>query len=252
MARINLETEARFIDELRELETPFSSRAEAADAFETNGAEHLSVDELEKVKLEKILQVLRHPVLDHLIDKGKITFAMIKPHANEGMGLSEDDDQATTELIQEIGEERVKFSLPFMFTHHAVERFYGPIRKAMRKKQIEKPTEDEKTVWDQIMNYFPSGPVTFLLVYVEEGNAVQWLMDITGKTLPEENDPDSIRKRHMLNSDGSYALSLPNNLIHRSSSIDEVKREVDVLANILEESLENQADKSLTLSSPPA
>ena len=229
MARINTETEARFVDELRGLQTPFSSRAEAAEAFETNGAEHLSVDELERVKLEKILQVLRHPVLDHLIDKGQITFAMIKPHADEGKGLSNNDDEAAMGLIREIGEERAVFQLPFKFTKRDVERFYGPHKNEFEARKVKKPTDNERTVWDQIMHYYPSGPVTFLLVYVPEGSAVEWLTDITGPTLPKKKDPDSIRKRH--------GAKLPNNYVHRSSSIPEVKREVDVLANIIEKSI---------------
>lgn len=233
MTRIESRAESNYIAGLSSLDVPFATRAEADAALRINGEEKLELDALEREKLEKIVRVLRHPVLEHLINKGRITFAMIKPHADQGKDLSEDDEVAAKMLMAEIGEKNIIFSLPFRFTHEHVEKFYGPLKRKLSKKRGDNPNVEETNVWDQIMNFYTSGPTTLLLVHKNSGGVVEWLMSLSGPTVPSEDDTETIRGKHF--------IELPNNLVHRSSSISEVKREVKVLANILDQTLANHA-----------
>src|SRR3990167_531688 len=100
---IEARAEREFVTSLQALEVPFKTRHEAGEALKINGEEKIELDELEREKLQKIVQILRHPGLQSLIERGKITLAMIKPQAYDGRDLPSDDDQATKALISKIG-----------------------------------------------------------------------------------------------------------------------------------------------------
>lgn len=220
---------------LRSIDKPhsFSNRSMADQTLEGLRNESLALGDLEKKKLKEIRQMLSNPELESLIDEGNVTLAVIKPHANAGKNLPENDEDAAAKLIDEIGQDNVIFSFSTRFNEDQVDDFYGG-----EKEKLSSVTSGSgESAWDSIVKFTPSGPVTFLLIYREEGNAVEWWRERMGKTQPKLADPDSIR--------GKYAIqeNLPNNLTHGSDSIESVKREVGHLRNVVAY-IEQKADKS--------
>lgn len=209
-----------------QIDTPqaFSTRRKASETIHGLQERSVNLDQLEQVKLAKIKELLEHPELQNLIDENKITLGIIKPHANEGKNLPTDDDEAAKVLLNEIGEENVVFTFSTQLTGNQVGSFYGDVKQ--RYSQITTNTQGQ-TVWDTIYNFGQSGPLTFLLIYKEEGNAIEWWRNKMGKTKLNEADPESIR--------GKYALQekLPNNLTHGSDSTEAVRKEVRELRNII-------------------
>lgn len=217
-----------------EIPIEFSSRRQAKETLVGLQEGSASLNELEQIKLAKIEQVLQHPELQTLIDEGKITLGIIKPHANEGRGLPEDDDEAAQVLLTEIGNENIVFTFSTQLTGDQVEEFYGDVKE--RYSQI---TDTQgQTIWDTICNFGQSGPLTFILIYREEGNAIEWWRNKMGKTRPNEADPQSIR--------GKYAIQerLPNNLTHGSDSSEAVKKEIGVLQTVVADILRINSNTS--------
>ena len=83
----------------QDIEIPqvFSSRRLAKETMIGLQEGSSTLNELEQIKLAKIVQVLQHQELQTLIDEGKITLGIEKPHANEGKNLPADDDEAAQE-----------------------------------------------------------------------------------------------------------------------------------------------------------
>ncbi|MEK7518160.1 MAG: nucleoside-diphosphate kinase [Patescibacteria group bacterium] len=213
----------------QDIEIPqvFSSRRLAKETMIGLQEGSSTLNELEQIKLAKIVQVLQHQELQTLIDEGKITLGIVKPHANEGKNLPEDDDEAAQVLLTEIGDENIVFTFSTQLTGDQVEKFYGGV-----KEKYSQITDSQgQTIWDTIYNFGQSGPLTFILIYREEGNAVEWWRNKMGKTRPNEADPQSIR--------GRFALQegLPNNLTHGSDSSEAVKKEIGVLRTVVADTL---------------
>lgn len=210
-----------------EIPQAFSSRKQARETLVGLQEGSATLDELEQIKLAKIEQVLQHPELKTLIDEGKITLGIIKPHANEGRNLPAEDDEAAQVLLTEIGNENVVLTFSTQLTGDQVENFYGDVKE--KYSQINDTSG--QTIWDTIYNFGQSGPLTFLLIYREEDNAIEWWRNKMGKTRPNEADPQSIR--------GKYALQerLPNNLTHGSDSPEAVKKEIGVLRTVIADTL---------------
>lgn len=211
----------------------FSSRKLAGETVGDIYQESLSLGELEREKLHKISEVLNHPQLETLINEGKLTLGMIKPRAYEGKNLPPDDDEAAKVLISEIGKENILFTFSTKLTPDQADNFYSDVKD--RYSQI--AIDSETTVWDTIYNFAQSGPLTFMLIYREEGDAVDWWRAKMGKTRPAEADPLSIR--------GKFAIQekLPNNLTHGSDSKESVKKEIGVLRNIIS-NIDNQVSET--------
>lgn len=188
--------------------------------------ERMTLGQLELLKLQKINRVLDHPELGRMIDEGKLTLGIIKPHANEGKGLPDSDQKAAEVLREEIGEENIVFSFSTQLSDQNVEDFYAAIKPGYLNQQSE---VEGRTVWELIFEFSKSGPLTFILLYREQGDAVSWWREKMGKTKSNEADPVSIRGRHAI------LEKLPNNLVHGSDSIQSVHREIGALKIITRE-----------------
>ena len=208
----------------------FSSRQLAAETSRGLMSGELTLGELEIEKLHKINEFLTHPELQNLVDEGKVTLGIIKPQANEGRGLPQTDEEAAQFLKQEIGEENIIFEFSTLLTDSEIDDFYSDVKE--RFSQI--PDGHGGNVWDDIKQYMGSGPVTFMLLYREEGNAISWWREKMGKTRANEADPRSIRGRHAIQE------NLPNNLTHGSDSIESLKHELQAMTHVTED-LENKA-----------
>lgn len=204
-------------DSLRGVELPqaFSSRKGAGETICGVYSEKIIVQELEREKLERVYELLTHPSLQKLIDAGQITFGIIKPQANEGQDLPEDDDEAAQVILDEIGEKNYVFAMPFRFTRDQADQFYSHLGNKL-----------DKEIYNEIIDFTVSGGLTVMLIRREEGDAISWWRDKMGDTWPADaklNSPNSIRAR--------YSRSLPNNIVHGSDSIDSVKIELGIFSD---------------------
>ncbi len=227
--------------EFNSVQPPYSlSRRDLSDEISVGlRNETLSLGALELERLHKINEVLQHPALDTMIEEGNLTLGIIKPHAHEGRDLPDRDQEAADKLIDEVGRDNIVFSFSSRLNNEQAVRFYSDVKPIYEKIQA----GPDKTVWDTISEFAQSGPLTFLLIYRSEGDAVSWWRNRMGKTRANEADPNSIR--------GKYAIQdkLPNNLTHGSDSVDSVKKEIGFLRGLTQE-LESKA--ALTASSMPS
>lgn len=186
--------------------------------------ESRSLDELEREKVKKIIEVLTHPEFDEFIEEGRITLGLIKPNAHESSNLPPTDAEAAEVLLAEIGESAV-FSFTTRLNREEAEEFYRPIKE----RYIDQPSERDPdiSIWESTIRFTISGPVTFVLIYDEDGRAVDSWREKMGPTREYWLAPDSIRGKHAL------VGNLPNNLVHGSDSKESVRREVGVLVNHL-------------------
>lgn len=207
------------------LQTPhhFGNRQQGAETRALVKDEKMTLGDLERVKISRILDVLSHPGLDTLIDQGQITLGIIKPHANEGRGLPEDDEEAAQAVLREIGDENIVFTFSTKLNPEEAEDFYRDIKEKYSRVK----DESGRSVWDRINEFVQSGPLTFLIIHREEGDAVSWWRNKMGATKANEADPASIR--------GKYAIQekLPNNITHGSDSVESVRKEVGVLREVV-------------------
>ena len=215
------------IENLREKTPPypFFSRSLAGKAVPKLYEETLSLGQEGRKKLQEINELLQNPIIDELTEKGKLTLGIIKPNAQLGRDLPPDDDGAAAILLGEIGKENIVFNFSTQLTPGQIETFYADVKEKY-SNVYERP---EKTIWEEVYEMLNSGPVTFILLYKKDGDAISWWRSKMGKTHPAEADPDSIR--------GKYGIeeNLPNNLIHGSDSIEGAKREISVLKSIVSE-----------------
>jgi nucleoside diphosphate kinase len=181
----------------------------------------VTVPELELQKLSLISDILRHPEMGNLIDEGYITFGMVKPQANEGKDLQGfSDDGAANVILTEIDQKSgldIVLELPLMFTKEQVNQFYGGNRERFQQLGI----------WDDFVSYTTENPMTAVVLYDPEGNAVPNWRKAIGSTTPDPLE-DSIRGRH------ADPEKLPNNLVHGSGSSEEAKVEIGIIAGMVE------------------
>lgn len=215
------------IERLKSVELPASfsaSRRVAADTIENLNREKLALGNLEKRRLHLMVEVLSHPELGQLIEENKVTLAIIKPSSHRGRNLPTKDQSAANYLLSEIGDKAV-FNINLKISKRQAKQFYAPNRERFINKTAE--NRPGTTIWDSMTEFASSGPMTFVLIHKEDGGAVEWWRDKMGHTRSDRANPDSIRGRHAM------VEYLPNNLVHGSDSVGEVKREVGVLGEIL-------------------
>lgn len=212
---------------LRKFKLPagFSSRAAAKTTIKNlrKGMGRL-VSEDEKMLAD--LDGLLATAAFGLAAENEITLGMIKPKANEGIGLPSDDDAAAQAIIAAIGVENVALQFHTLLAENQVARLYGEetmIR--LWKTESEKP--GKPPVARVLLDSIISDPVTIILVSRMGGGAVEWLKEKVGKTRPSEANPESIRGRH-----GRDDM-LPNNLIHRSDTAKDALAEIKAFRSIV-------------------
>lgn len=168
----------------------------------------LIIGKLELEKLGKIVEVLEHPNLQELINEGKITLGAIKPRVHESKLGVDNDTEAEQILLKMIDPSlEIVFSISLAPKPEDVEGFY-PDEVKERLKTL-KGEEDKINVWDSFKTYMLTGPVTYFLLYSEDGNAVDKWRKQMGATNPLKAKKGTIR--------GNYAFSIRQNMVHGSS-----------------------------------
>ena len=217
-------------ENLRTTEVPltFSKRSLAGEYVPRLFESSFCIGRSELRKLKEIYDLLQNPTLDNLAKQGKLTLGMIKPNAHQGRNLPPTDEEAAEHLLQEIGSENIVFKFSTKLTNTQIELFYSDVKD----KYSNIFDHSGKNLWRTIHELLNSGPITFLLIYRHDGNAVDWWRSKMGKTHPQEADINTIR--------GKYAIehNLPNNLTHGSDSEDAVKKELSALRRIVHETYE--------------
>lgn len=210
---------------LAEVPYVFSRRSTAGTAVDSIYAGNMAVGQQELAKLDTIVELLKSPDVSDLVDKGSLTLGMIKPQVGTALGLPYNDDEAAKVLMHEIDPSRVVFNFAYKFTHAQTEVFYALIKE--QYQDVITPIGD--SIWESLYNFAPSGPLSIMLLQDEGGDAVQWWRNRMGNTQPGKAAKESIRGRHAVQE------MLPNNLVHGSGSVDEAKREIGLVADILAE-----------------
>jgi nucleoside diphosphate kinase len=175
------------------------------------------ISELEEIRLKKIAQVLEHPGLNTLIDEGKITFAAIKPRTEESK-LGVNSDVEGEKMLRSMIKPPLSpvFSITLALTEEDLDQFYPPeVRERLAGLH-----EGDSNIWDNFKKYMITGPITYMLLYSEQGNAVDEWRSQMGNTNPANADPESIR--------GKYALSIRQNLVHGSSGDSDEEKTANV------------------------
>lgn len=209
------------LEMLRKLETPVPfTRHFVRETMPWENHSEVLLGTLEREKLDRIIEVLEHPELQHLIEEGHITFAAIKPNVHESklryQGVFSDDEAAS------IIKERIhppldpKFNISVSLTPQDLEEFYPHVKLMLERIPFRKKTE-----WDSFVEYMTSGPLTYMLLYSEHGHdAVDEWRKQMGSTHPDRAAAGSIR--------GDFALSISKNLVHGSSGFDRTEKVVNV------------------------
>ena len=126
------------------------------------------------------------------------TFSIIKPDATRRNLTG-----AVTRMLEEAGL-HVIASKRIRMTRDQAEGFYA--------------VHKERPFFNDLCTFMTSGPV---VVQVLEGeDAVKRNRDVMGATNPADADPGSLR--------GSFALAMPNNLVHGSDSPESAEREIGI------------------------
>ena len=91
------------------------------------------------------------------------------------------------------------------------------------RKQAEKIYEVHKgkNFYEPLVEHVTSGPI--LAMVVEGPNAVSILRNMIGKTSPLEAQPGTIR--------GDFALNVQKNIVHASDSLENARKEIEILFN---------------------
>lgn len=208
------------------LAVPSVLNRETLNVLSSGSYERMTFGELERLKLEKIVQVLDHPELNKLVDAHKITLALIKPHADENIkGLADESTAAaiTSEIRRPL---KPVFNVSVRLNYLDAEDFYKNQRGQLLKLP---PIRDKSTAnrWEEHLAFMSSGPTTFMLLYSEKGNAIgEWRKQIGAW------DVDN-KKRDFKTIRGRWAKSNLTSIVHGSDSPETAKREIRVLRNHL-------------------
>lgn len=210
------------VQEFERLTIPatFTTRSAARSFFQGE----VDLTPQEYGQMHRILCAVENKELDDLVKEGRISVGLIKPNAQESRNLSPVDDIAAATILSEINQTRLLFSIPTQFSQDQAESFYAPLK--VKYEKIYRPNNGI-SIWSSIIGQITSGPLTFLLLYSKNEDAVSWWRETIGATNPTTANPASIR--------GKYALEekLPNNLVHGSDSAESALRELQVMRNVL-------------------
>jgi nucleoside diphosphate kinase len=211
---------------IRTLPTPWELTREALSVRDRKQYENMSLPELHRVWLEKIVEVLAHPELAKLVNEDKVTLAMVKPHDPEGWLASNGNIGAAYWVLDKIKAPlRVIFQISIWFSPEDVEEFYaGAPKKAQVGKEPIRGAYRNR--WEEYRAYMSSGPATFLLLHSEKGGAMrEWRKQIGHWNVQERREPGTIR--------GEFAKDNYTSIVHGSDRAESVLKEITFLRSRL-------------------
>jgi nucleoside diphosphate kinase len=185
----------------------------------------------ERREVAAVIELLQSPELQEHINAGRVTFAMIRPHVGPEdnlLGLS--DEAAAWEIESMIEGLGVMAKFSFTFTPEDTDVFYTgtPVETMQNGPTMRDFSFPNR--WEEFRVQMASGPVTALLLFDSEGQAVEKWRDHLGHwNIDKYRDPATIR--------GKLGIDKYNNLVHGSDSPESVQKELQLVAGILQREL---------------
>lgn len=183
--------------------------------------------------LLQIVNLCRSPKILELARSGQVTLASIKPRLDLDIKkpsyFKTDNDEEIAELIikEDIETDfKILGRFDLVFDHHSLMKFYNS------KNQLKKLPIDSnrygtahQTRWHEFEYLMTHWPTTFLLLYSENDAINKWREKIGStyklkKLLRKERD--TLRAK--------YELTEHNSIFHGSSSLEDLFRELEILA----------------------
>lgn len=165
--------------------------------------------------------------LNHLIMSGHITLGLIRPSVGPEANIYAYSDLKTSKIIEEMIHYlgiMAKFS--FIFNKESVELLYEGDPKNRMLSEAPLDNKHYSSRWPEFIDFMSSGPSTALLLYSDEGNAVNiWRSQLGHWNIDKERDTSTIR--------GKIGTNKYNNLVHGSDSPVAVIRELSIINNTL-------------------
>jgi len=194
-----------------------------------------TIGSINQITLPDFIEFVENKEFIKLIDQGNITLAAIKPQAQKSK-LGKTNDLAAAKLMADaINLDPILspvFSISIKLEREETEEFYPNTLKTMlfEQKSIH---HNDKNGWDDFMDFLTSGPISYFILWdsTQEKRAITRWREIMGTTDPKVAGPGTIR--------GNYAKSIQANLVHGSSSPDEVKREINWLKKVILSRVQN-------------
>ncbi len=220
----------------REIPRRFSRESAGIDSF-TVGL--LGTIENNANPVNEVRNILLSPEMTALINSGHITVAMIKPrldiHMDNSKVCLEGDAELAAYLENQISTLEPVLSLSMKMTRPMLDKFYGrpqPDGSSSPKENMQaNEVEPGVTVWEEFQELMDSGPVTFIVLYDEGGNATQKWRSEMGTDFNvnriKVSQPESLRAR--------FAKWMKNNLLHGSDSTLSVHAEIGFIAESINE-----------------
>lgn len=217
-----------YLSKLKNYRSPdgLSSRTRAGVTVENlrSGKDRLTL--MDERRIDELDGLLAAAVLGQLVTDDEMTLGMVKPRANEGMGLPDDDDAAAQAIIDDIGVENVCLLFHTLMDRTQAENFYGE-ETLTRLGQIPSGIPGV-TVAESHLRFITSDPISVMLISRPEGNATEWWREKMGATRPSRAHPDSIRGKHATDK------MMPNNLVHGSANSQEARAEIAAFQSIVQ------------------
>lgn len=218
-----------YLSKLRNYRSPdgFSSRTRAGVTVENlrSGKDRLTLTD--KPRIDELDGLLAAAVLGQLVTDDEMTLGMVKPRANEGRGLPDDDDAAAQAIIDDMGVGNVCLLFHTLMDRAQAENFYGE-ETLTRLGQVPSGIPGV-TVAESHLRFITSDPISVMLISRPEGNATGWWREKMGATRPSQAHPDSIRGRHATDE------MMPNNLVHGSANPQEATAEIAAFQSIVKD-----------------
>src|SRR5260221_2804482 len=185
--------------------------------------------------IEDIREILESKEFEVIVKEGKVSLALIKPDLEAAVPQRGTRHRSDAEIVEQIRHDiqsplREIFSISLVLTDEMVEEWYVGKPK---QQQVGIPPFDENRYglhhnsrWDEYKSLMLRGPVTFLLLYSEDGKAVEHWRQQMGNhwniEKAKEMFPNSLRAK--------YAKDNHNNLLHGSDSPESAIREIRLLS----------------------
>lgn len=252
---------ASIIDALRAFKQPEAIDRRAFHELEINPTDFLAYALTEQAFAQRLSELLCCDEMGKLISEGKVTVGMIKPRLDEELAsLCGPYQRPIFNAVGEvIGYEQVVETIPSNdadLTDAIIDRIQPPLEVVLRvdvvmspnmvntfyegkpkEKQVNIPPiepvrygQELQSRWQEFEALMGQGPVSFIILYSEQGDAIQQWRTHIG----DDWNISRLRQKHPGSERAIWALdNNHNNVFHGSDSPVSVQREVSLLTEML-------------------
>lgn len=196
--------------------------------------------------INEYVEKLSTPEINQWIEEGKLTLGLIRPQVGTEPGFQGNiqgfkDREVVDYVVKKFikpNRMEVFTSFSVVFDEKCISEFYPEnIRNRLKNLEAHYPEGAQRkgylNRWEQFTDLMTSGPTTAMLIFSQDGQAVEHWRRLLGNWNVEENrTPNSIR--------GSLAMDNNNSIAHGSDSPESVARELGVLKSALKRFIKEQ------------